>query len=71
MKDILIMWILIQLIVIGMASTVRNNEILTDEYICKREQRQPWVGAVVPLSMFVPESLIYKEYCIKQLKENL
>jgi len=66
MKDFLATWIVFQLVIIGVASVQIENQIMDNSYSCKREKVPGWVGAVLPLSVFVPEMLEVSKYCDKQ-----
>ena len=66
MKDFFIGWIIIQLVVIGMAGIVVHNGILDGTYVCEFDQKKQapvWVGVAFPLANFIPESGMVKKYC--------
>jgi len=63
MKEIVTMWIVFQLIAIGIAGVSLHNEIVNKTYDCKRGVVPEWVGAVFPLVTFVPETQFSIDYC--------
>jgi len=66
MRDILILWIIFQLVFIGMARVEIQNQIFSKIYVCEPTQTfHIWLGAVLPLTAFVqtPNSVI--NYCNK------
>lgn len=67
MKEIFIIWVTIQLIIIGVTSVRISNEVATFNYDCnKPSQEVPvWYGAAVPLYAFVPTPQYVIDYCDK------
>lgn len=62
-KDIFVIWIIIQLIIIGIAGVSVKNEIVNQTYDCERVILPMWVGICFPLVLFVSNDLGVKEYC--------
>jgi len=58
MKDLFIIWIIFQLVLIGVSGVSMHNEIQNETYDCEiRETISPWIGAVLPLVFFMGDSL--------------
>lgn len=58
MVDLLALWLVIQLAVIGWQAAVQYNEIVAGERPCSSEYVEeipPLVSALFPLSWFMPE----------------
>lgn len=62
MKDILIGWIIFQLIIIGLSSTHALNQIKTNKYPCEITIVPVWLGAIFPLTYFATEPQEFIEY---------
>jgi hypothetical protein len=63
MKDLFILWIIIQLVILGMVEVNVHNEILQKTYDCKQEVAPAWFGAAFPLIIFVPDNTAIHKYC--------
>jgi hypothetical protein len=64
MKEVFIVWITFQLMVIGIADVQIHNRLATKTYVCSgREEVPGWLGVVFPLVSFVPDDFGVKEYC--------
>jgi len=63
MRDLFILWIIIQLIAIGWAAVEGRNQIINNTYDCKRETTPHWVGMAFPLVAFIPDYNREIQYC--------
>ena len=62
-KDIFIIWIMFQLIVLGFGSVLMHNEMVRGEYNCSRETVPALIGIIFPLVVFANDVYIHKQYC--------
>ena len=67
LKDFFIIWITVQLMLIGMVEVAIENSVTRGTYKCEpsKETLSPLYGAVIPILAFVPESPTVKKYCNK------
>ena len=66
MKNIFILWITFQLIIISYCVVTIHNQIVDKTYICSTETKIPTDFAILmPLAAFVPEMSELIEYCHK------
>ena len=64
MIKIFIIWLMFQLVVIGIAGVSIYNEIIDKTYDCpKGEKISVIYGAIFPLAFFVTEDRYIVEYC--------
>lgn len=63
MKEPFIIWITLQLMMIGAAGADLNNRIVNKTYDCKREVVPVWFGIIFPLAFFVPANPQATRYC--------
>lgn len=65
MREFLAGWIILQLVVIGVATADITNEMTEGIYECNSTTHIPlWLGAVFPLAVFADD--ITSEYCAEQ-----
>jgi len=67
MKETFIIWITIQLMMMGMASVQIHNEIVAKTYTCSAKNTivgSVW-GALIPLAALAPEPQELINYCYK------
>lgn len=58
-----IVWMIIQLVIIGGAFLERQNKILDKTYDCSDKHHSYLWGMMFPLGVFVPEPSYVKDYC--------
>ncbi len=66
MKDIIIVWIAAQLIVIGVSLADIHNKILDKTLECKTGQISKIMSATMPLVFFLPRNQEVINYCNNQ-----
>ena len=72
MRDIFIIWIIIQLAGYGAVTADIHNQIVNDEYICESEEIveiNTYEAAFIPLTLFMGLNSVglIKEYCEDKL----
>ena len=64
MKEIFIIWITFQLIMIGTAFISVRNEVYHKTYNCEQTKDVPmYIGIIFPLAVFVPDHVSVINYC--------
>jgi hypothetical protein len=64
MKEVFIVWIIFQLLVIGEASIEVHNQVFNKTYECGPTKEAPdYIGYLVPLNAFVPTPQEVVDYC--------
>jgi hypothetical protein len=62
-KDIFILWVTLQLVVIGYVNTAIRNEILVGDYDCGLKTVDLYLGAILPLVYFQTRLELVDQYC--------
>ena len=64
MKELFIVWITFQLIMIGVASSSIHNDMVNKTFKCHEREKIPLVfGAIFPLAVFADTTAKVRDYC--------
>lgn len=66
MKDLVVVWLVWQLMVIGLAGVSMHNKVVNKTYECAATEEVPmWMGVAVPLVAFAPAPQEVIDYCLE------
>lgn len=66
MKDLFIIWIIMQLILIGIGMASIHNQIVDKTLKCVKDEKiSEWWTAFIPLVVFIPDTTELTDYCSK------
>lgn len=67
MKNLLIIWVIFQLIIIGVASVSIHNKVFFKTYECGATQEVPlYIGILMPLNAFTANPQVAIDYCVNK-----
>lgn len=58
-----IVWITLQLVLIGCVEVRVHNQVIRGEYECVKVEVPEWLGMVLPLATIIPTPQFIEDYC--------
>lgn len=63
MRDLFILWVTVQLMLIGFAGVSITNQVIEKKFDCKQTITPAVWGVLIPLAVFVPNDGMTDKYC--------